>query len=177
MSLPPTYELLSHHPNYYYIETGCWTGESMLRATHAYAFEIFYGIESDKRMFETTSDKFAFHHKVKIIHDDSVHGLRELLPKLYKPATFFLDAHDSLIEGEPQHPNPFPLLEELRAIDECSQIATHTIIIDDILHLTHPDVTGWKRQDIVNALLKINPNYSIRLISNPVKNNMIVAVP
>lgn len=176
MSLPPNYNLLSKYPNTYYIETGCWTGDSMQIAIQAKAFSMFIGIESDPEKVRVTKDRFRYNKAVSIIQGDSGTDLILVLNHIKVPATILLDAHDSLIEGEIEHPNPFPLLQELKQISE-NPVKTHTIIIDDILHLTHPRITGWGLEHIYSAIYNISSNYNIILIANPVKNNMLIATP
>lgn len=174
MSLPPNYNLFKRFPNFYYIETGCWLGDSMQLAMDSKSFQVFHGVESDHGMFEATNKRFRDWPMVKIWEGESNPTLIRVLAGIHQPATIFLDAHSSLIDGEPDCKQPFPLLDELLIIAE-HVVSGHVLIIDDILHLTHPDVTGWTKEDIEEAVLRINPKYNIEYISNPVKKNMIIA--
>jgi hypothetical protein len=174
MSLPPSYNLLEKFPNMNYIETGCWHGDSMDRAYFSRAFDLMCGIESDKEMYDFCVCRFDGRKNVRFILGDSAVSMHEALNTIVYPATIFLDAHDSLIEGEKKHPNRFPLFQELHAIS-LHHVKQHTIIVDDILHLTHPDVTGWNKKMIEDALLKINPKYKLEYIANPIINNMLIA--
>jgi hypothetical protein len=86
----------------------------------------------------------------------------------------WLDAHSQLFDDEPAMENPFPLMLELDQLRK-HPIKTHTIMIDDILILTHPEVTGWNKDLIENALLMVNPAYKLTYLSNPVRNNILLA--
>lgn len=178
MSLPPSYSLLGLHPNEYYFETGCWNGDSLDLAVQSKAFRKIIGIERDEARWKHCSDRFRFDPRVDVYQGDSAFGMSTILNGLKAPITFFLDAHYSLLEWEnPNSPNLFPLLKELDQIADHSGRFLHTIIIDDILHLTHPDVTGWTRETIECALRLVNPNFKIQYIANPIVRNMIIATP
>jgi hypothetical protein len=100
--------------------------------------------------------------------------LWEMIKDIQEPITFWLDSHSQLFEDEPDFgQRKFPLLMELRQIAK-HPIKTHTILIDDLLVLTHGDVTGWTKHDIFEHVLAINPDYQFECIANPIRNNLLI---
>jgi hypothetical protein len=183
MSLPPGYNLLKQYPNEIYIETGIWRGDSIQLALEA-GFKKIIGIEIDHECIEFCRRRFdlinrAGWHGIELFFGDSARQLAQVLQTVSKPATIFLDSHAQWLEGEPEYATPFPLIDELRAIARHT-IKTeiiHTIIIDDILHLTHPDITGWSFKTIADAVRMVYNDYSLSLVANPVKNNILICKP
>jgi len=180
MSLPPSFNLLKQYPNPVYVECGVWRGDSIQQAIDA-GFERIIGFDNDPESIAFCTQRFGKQATgcqpyIKLMECESIEGLKILLndPKFKMPMTFFLDAHFQLIEGTARGADPFPLLGELYQIGKHS-IRTHTIIIDDLLYLTHPEITGWTRDQIVKEIQKINKKYEFTLVSNPVINNMLVA--
>lgn len=178
MSLPPSYNLLAQHPNKYYVETGIYRGDSIQLALDAGCFDEIYACDIDQDCYDFCWHRFDLANpKYDCIDLSCVHSpdfLSVNLPLLTAPATILLDAHWQLTGEKPD--NAFPLMDELTAIMESGR-ENDTIIIDDILYLTHPDITGWKRRDIEQALKRINSRYKIEYIANPVINNMLIAKP
>jgi hypothetical protein len=173
VSLHPLRRDLDLFPNQYYIETGCWHGDSMYRAAvESACFFEYYGIEIDAANVAICRNRFSGYPMVNIVHGDSAVILEDVMRHMKRPATILLDAHDSLLDTEAR--GGFPLFEELAQIQK-HPINYHTILIDDVLHLTHPDVTGWSRSMIENALYNINRDYKIEYVSNPQINNFLIA--
>lgn len=183
MSLPPSYNLLKQHLNPVYVETGIWRADSLRLAIDA-GFETVIGIDYFPENITFCMSRFRMKSPTAIVDGctvflfshESHKGLATVLKSTKEPATFFLDAHSQFLEDETEAPNPYPLLLELMAIKEYGNPQS-TIIIDDILHLSHPDVTGWTRNTIEYAVKAINPDYKISYIANPVRNNLLVAIP
>lgn len=175
MSLPPGKDLLKQFPNSWYVETGSWEGASIDLAYQA-GFRRVIGIELNRDKWQHCINRFAGHHRMflKMFNEDSANYLSEAMKYITVPATIFLDAHSQLFEDEEETANPFPLMKELEQLAR-HPVRNHTIIIDDILILTHPHVTGWTLLDIKSAVWTINPAYKIELIANPVKNNLLIA--
>lgn len=178
MSLPPGRNLFSEYPNKYFVETGAWRGDGIHAALSA-GFSDIRSIEIDKESIEFCNSRFNLsdlvNSRVKLYYGDSALILYDIIKDIEEPITFWLDAHTQLLEGEVEYPNKFPLLSELLQVGK-HKIKTHTIIIDDILHLTHPDVTGWSRESIESWIrLHINARYHFKYIANPVKNNILIA--
>lgn len=177
MSLPPSFNLLKQYHNPVFCETGTFRGDSLQLAIEA-GFERIIGIDNDQESIDFCTKRFDLINKrndqIKLFKGDSAVDLWSIIKLINQPILFFLDAHFQMIEGMEKGDNPFPLIEELKQIGK-HPIKTHTIIIDDFLYLTHPDVTGWDKNHVFEWLRIINPNYQIKLIANPVINNMLVA--
>lgn len=183
MSLPTTYNLLAKYSNYYYVETGMWRGDSLLQAYDA-GFQRCYGMDVEPNNVRFVTDRFDLNNPEsqytgKIIPGlgNSAWALSDFLRAFCDDAiTFFLDAHAQHIEGEPEYEEPFPLLDELEQIAQSNiNKQGSVIIIDDILHLTHPDITGWNRELIEKNVRRINKEFKITYVANPVKNNILIA--
>lgn len=181
MSLPPNRNLLAEHPNRFFVETGSYRGDAIQLALEA-GFTDIRTIDIDpentkfcKYRFDLIPRKDHIMLPVTLYTGDSAYDLLRMIADINEPITFWLDSHSQLLDDERDyHCNKFPLLAEL-ALIKIHPIKTHTIIIDDILVLTHPDVTGWSRKTIEDAILAINPEYKFRYVANPVKNNLLIA--
>lgn len=177
MSLPPGRNILSDYPNLTYIETGTYRGDSLQLALDSGSFNRYIGLEIDPEMVTFCKNRFDLFRSprdyFKIIEGDSAQVLGTVMEPIDHPCTIFLDSHWQQIEGTEKGDNPFPLLQELEQISK-HRIKTHTIIIDDLLMLTHSDVTGWSLKQITRAILEINPSYFIFRIANPIVGNMLV---
>lgn len=177
MSLPPNRNLLAEHPNRYFVETGTWRSDAVAAALEA-GFNHIRTIDIDPEAAVFCSNRFWLkknrHLDIKCYTGDSADMLAEMIADIQEQITFWLDSHWQLIEDEPAGANPFPLLWELAQIAE-HPVKTHTILIDDILMMTHPDVTGWSRKTIEDAILAINSAYKFEYVANPIKNNLLIA--
>jgi len=177
MSLPPSYNLLSKYPNRYFIESGSYRGDAIQQAIDA-GFQQIRSMDIDKENVVFCHHRFDLYHgghpNVLVRQGDSSKDFYQLFGGVQEPITFWLDAHSQLFEDEMEMGCPFPLLKELEQISKHT-VKNHTILIDDILVLTHPDVTGWSRQTIEAALMNINPAYRFEYVANPVKNNLLIA--
>ena len=175
MSLPPNRNLFKEFPNDVFVETGTYRGDGIAAALEA-GYKEMYSVDIIQENIDFCKQRFDQPNSILPIFYscmDSGKYLNELLD-IINPRhtiTFWLDAHSQLFEGEPDN---FPLLKELDHIGK-HPVKSHTIIIDDILVLTHPDVTGWSRKMIEDAILKINPAYKIQYVANPIKNNILIA--
>lgn len=165
-----------------FIETGSFHGDAIWLAKDAGFCRIF-SMDIDGANVAYCQERFKLlpddnnsqtDGSITIMCADSAIALGKMIRHINEPAMFWLDAHSQLFDDEPETENRFPLLKELEQIAR-HPIKTHTILIDDILMLTHPDVTGWNRDTIENALLKINPAYKLVYLSNPVVNNILMA--
>ena len=177
MSLPPNKSLLKDYPNRVFCETGSYRGDAIAEALDA-GFSRIISIEIDPEQIKFCKNRFDLFREprpeIKLIQGNSAVCLWDAIKDINEPITFWLDSHSQWFEDEPHNDTPFPLLLELRQIAR-HPIKSHTLILDDILILTHPDVTGWSRKDIEESILQINPNYKFQYIANPVKNNLLIA--
>lgn len=165
-----------------FVETGSCKGDAIVLAAQA-GYKRIISMDIDGANIAHCQDRFelipdekkpAKNGHINITCGDSATGLLKLMKYVNEPAMVWLDAHSQLFEDEPPTENPFPLMMELDQLKK-HPIKTHTILIDDILILTHPDVTGWTKKDIEAKLLEINPAYKLVYLSNPVVNNILLA--
>lgn len=179
MSLPEM-NILREFPNEYYVETGTYRGDSIQMAIDSGSFKNIVGLEIDYKMVRFCRDRFDLYHKprfeLRIDESDTAVDLYPHIKHIAPAITFFLDSHWQMEAGVAQGDHPFPLLHELAQIKK-HRAGKDTIIIDDFLYLTHPDVTGWSKQIIFEAIKAINPKYTIRLVANPIINNLLIAIP
>lgn len=176
MSLPANYNLLKDYSNGAYVETGIWRGDSIQYALDV-GFDRIIAIDNDKECINFCKSRFDLPNSglpIKLIHGDSALCLFDAIGGLQDRITFFLDSHWQLIEGTPKGDHPFPLFDEIYQIGKHHR-KDHSIIIDDLLYMTHPDITGWTLESIQQNILFINPNYRFKYIANPIVNNMLIA--
>lgn len=168
----PTRNLFKEFPNRVYVETGAWLGDSIQLALDA-GFEEIHSIELDPEKVEHCRERFVC-QPVTIHHGDSALILLDVIKDINEPITFWLDSHSQLLEDEEKLANPFPLMAELGQIGKHA-IRNHTILVDDFLYMSHPDITGWTRAYISSCIDWINPAYKIEYFANPIKYNILVA--
>jgi len=170
--MPISAEILKRFPNPIFIETGTLRGEGVQAALDA-GFECIYSVDISAYCHGWCQHRFwDYRSKVNLYERDSRRFLKWLMPKVTTRCTFWLDAHFCFSEGG--RIDDVPLLQELRIIDK-HQLHTHTILIDDIrLMGTRELPVSFKK--VRNALLRINPNYTITRIDSPeFKEDILVA--
>lgn len=180
MSLPPSYNLLEKYPNPYFVESGSWRGDAVQQALDA-NFRDIRTIDIDpantkfcKYRFDLIPRAGHVMPPVRLYTGDSATCLWDMIRDIPGQITFWLDSHSQLFEDEVELGTPFPLLKELEQIGR-HHLRSHTILIDDLLYMTHPHVTGWTLTQIKDAIRAINPAYKFELIANPIKSNLLVA--
>lgn len=167
--------------NKIYIETGTFTGGSLLLAIHA-GFEVLHSIEIDPKYFRGVCDNFAGFPQAHLYLGNSLEILPKLLEDIDEPVTFFLDSHlnpDSTLSEI-----HVPLLMELDIIKGHS-VKNHTILIDDRRIFGYNgdprvDVSSqWlsiTENKVIEKLLEINPRYGIYYLdSTNAENDIVVA--
>lgn len=180
LSLPPNRSLFKEYPNRVGIDIGSYRGDSIQAFLDA-GFEEVRSIDISREQYLFCCDRFNLYDKneplqkmIKLYEGDSSKMLWDMIADINEPMSFWLDAHSQLLEDEEYfHGMDFPLLEELKQISR-HPIKCHHILIDDILVLTHPDITGWSRKTIEDAVMAINPAYQFQYVANPVKNNLLI---
>lgn len=184
MSMHPTHNYFKDYKGDHRIfcETGSFHGDGIDLAMQA-GYDRILSMDIDGANVAYCQERFgliptddcpAQNAHIGVTCGDSATGLLKMMKYVKEPTMIWLDAHSQLFDDEPVTENPFPLLKELQQLSK-HQIKTHTILIDDILMLTHPDVTGWNKETIENALLMINPAYRLTYLSNPIVNNILMA--
>lgn len=173
MSMNPNKNYFKEFLNPIFIETGSYRGDGIQLAIDA-GFDKIISIDIDNENSKFCASRFDLNNKsspIFLFTGDSPKVLKQVLPGIHQRCTFWLDAHSMLEEDKP---DDFPLMEELKVIAQ-HPIKNHTILIDDFLYLSHPDVTGWSKEIIEGSIRLINPAYKIEYRSNPVKNNILIA--
>jgi len=137
---------LTKYINPVFIETGTYMGDGIRKALKS-GFTEIYSIEIDPDRYLSCKKMFAENKNVTIILGDSGKVLPDLLQKINKKITFWIDAHycaDGAFIGDKW----CPLKEEFEAIKN-HNIKCHTLLVDDwrCMENTHIDYT-WKKQQI-----------------------------
>lgn len=175
MSLPPNRNLFKEYQNRYGVETGTWRSDGVAAFLDA-GFAHIRTIDIDPEARTFCANRFWLtkntHLDIRCYTGDSAEMLWDMIKDINEPITFFLDGHFQMIEGENPGDNPFPLLKELEQIGR-HPIRTHVIIIDD-WHIFYPDRVGYSKQDVKDAVLKINPAYKFTFAANPVIDGILI---
>lgn len=165
-------------PNKYFVETGTYGGSSVQKALNA-GFSEIRTIEVSLSDYKACVEKFKKFPQVKLFYGDSAKDLWLVIRDIKEPATFWLDAH--IYPPRADGGKNCPLIEELQQIGR-HPIKTHTILIDD-MHCCGTEAFDYLTQeDIVEAVMRINPKYEITYVPGgddgeyPV-NVMVARVP
>lgn len=145
-----------------FIETGTNNGDGVQCALDA-GFQMVVSIEFYPMARERAKRRFSGDGRVAILQGDSAVELGRYLTGVHEPALFWLDAHFmSGMEVSQPLATPCPVLRELEAILR-HQVKTHTILIDDIrvFRTGIPQWKGIRLEEIVEAVMRINPKYAV----------------
>jgi hypothetical protein len=143
--------------NYYFVETGSYLGSGIQKASND-GFNEIYSIEAVQQLFNIVSGKFINDKNVHLYFGDSSKDLWNVIKDLNKPITFWLDAH--ICPARQDGGKNCPLIEELEQIGR-HHIKNHTILIDD-MHCADTILFDFlSKDDLKEAIWKINPNYKI----------------
>ena len=152
-------------------------------------FEKFMGdlgkfnFHTDERDETFSKSGSYFYDTITLIHDDSVSGLKKLLPTLNQSCCFWLDAHAGAAKYA-RGPKDVPLIDEIYEIAK-TNIPNHIIAIDDA-HLFGNkqynqqtgeiicDYSNITSDTVTSALLQVNSEYTIKTIK-PLGHEMLVA--
>lgn len=169
--MPACETLFRKYPNPVFIETGsCW-GTGIQQALDA-GFSEIYSIELSSDLYDHCVKRFEGNKYVNLIHGDSHLVLGELLNRIDKPITFWLDGHYSgsvTVMGKYES----PLIQELEIISN-HFIKNHVIIIDD-LRCWSLAVQGFDTELIKLKCLEINPQYRFIFEDGERPNDILVA--
>lgn len=149
-----------------FIETGTYAGDMVAKLKNN--FKKIISIEINKSLAQRARRKFSHKGNVRIIQGDSAEILKKELPKINKPAIFWLDAHCSggvTSMGDLET----PVKQELELILK-HKIKDHVILLDDVdLFVgTHDYPTLIEVERMVQ---KHAPNYRLQK-----KNNILCLV-
>jgi FkbM family methyltransferase len=166
---------LKQYLNPIFVETGSFHGVGISTALKA-GFEKVYSIEVKQEYYDECAEKFAKEiqeGRVNLILGDSLVELGKLVPKIDRPATFWLDAHN--------HCGGYgikqcPIYEELDAI-AAHPIKSHTLLIDDVRLFGDQETWGKKitHEDVVKKVKTVNQDYSITYDNGFQKDDVLVA--
>ena len=109
------------------VETGTYYGDMVEALKHR--FDRVYSIELSRDLYELATRRFRGNGRIELIHGDSGVELGRLMPRLDRPALFWLDGHYSAGEtarGERET----PIFDELRHILGAEDRG-HVLIVDD----------------------------------------------
>lgn len=164
MSITLPLPLLKKYFRSYFVETGSFRGDGIAKALMA-GFPNVYSIESNDYYFKVCNQRFGFDSRVQLFLGSSSKELGRAICNITSEICFWLDAHS---------PTESPILEELSQI-KSHPIKTHVIMIDDIR--LFGDINGFKDisiEQIRDALLEINPNYTIEFVDSLQGNERIL---
>lgn len=166
--------VLQKYTNHYFVETGTSEGSCVELALRL-NFNKIISIELNEPLQLENIRKFHSYiesGRLDLIIGDSLFELINIIPKLDKPTTFWLDAH---VDDGPAGVKRCPLYEELSAIKN-SKIKTHTILIDDMRCLGGGNWGhGISIDGLKSRLLEINPNYMFKFEDGWTQNDILVA--
>ena len=166
-------EVFAKYPNAYFIESGSYQGDGIQRALDA-GFPCVYSIELSASLHWHCKNRFAWNPAVHLVLGDSSAVMSLVLDEIDAPATIWLDGHYSsgiTARGETNT----PILKELEAIAQ-HPIKKHTILIDDIRCCGTADFDFVTLDEIISAILKINPAYQIHYEDSYCRNDILVAL-
>lgn len=169
-----TENVLKKYVNPIFLETGTYLGDSVKLALNL-GFEKVVSIEINEEL--QSKNELIFENEIKnnqveLYVGDTLIILGDLIKKIDKSTTFWLDAHyDFGVCGVKK----CPLYEELEFIGQ-SEIKTHTILIDDIRCFGHGNWgDGISVEKVIEKLKEINPDYKIVFEPGIVPNDILVA--
>jgi len=166
-------DVLLKYPNPYFLETGTADADCVRLALEL-NFEKVFSIELDPILQNKNIENYQSYindGRLELVTGDSLWELSQLIPKLDKPTTFWLDAH---VDFGPSGTKRCPLYEELSTIS-FSDIKTHTILIDDMRMLGGWWGEGISVEGLTERLLKINPDYKFVYEDGFVSKDILVA--
>lgn len=171
--MPTSSEIFKKYPNKIFIETGSYLGDGIQQALDA-GFEVVISIELSDKYFSISTNRFIDNPKVKILKGDSYKVLPDVLKDIDTPVTFWLDGHYS--SGDTALGDYWaPLIQELDVIKE-HPIKNHKILIDDMRCWEEPNtVHGFYKNDIIDKLKEINPDYNLTYEDGFQKDDVLVA--
>lgn len=127
----PVGEYRKTYSLYHFIETGTFYGDGTQFALDA-GFESCHTIEVNEHYVNLARDRFKG-KKASVWHGTSLEQLPVILPYLYGPTLWWLDAHLQDVYGMPIEAfHPLPLEQELRIIAEGRNISKDVFLIDDL---------------------------------------------
>ena len=161
--------------NYYFVGTGTYNGLGISLAQRA-GFAEIHVIDNEEKFILNTRAMFQHSSNVYVWHGDTGMMLYCIIKNIDKPITFWLDSCKGF--PDPVTNKHTWLLEELEQIKQ-HPIKTHTILIDD-MHCCGSILFDYiTKDDLINKIKEINPNYIIKYLvggnDDEVANNIMLA--
>ncbi|HSX13418.1 MAG TPA: hypothetical protein VLE96_03250 [Chlamydiales bacterium] len=143
-----------------FVETGSEWGNAIQKALDA-GFRVIHSLEVAPNRAAHCKERYKNYPNVHVWNKDSSTELWDVISTIHEPATFWLDAH---YPGEsPLGGNNTALMGELEQIKR-HPIKTHTIMIDDLHCCGTALFDHHTKEEIIQKVLEINPNYTISFI-------------
>lgn len=159
----------------YFVETGTFSGDGIQKALDA-GFQEIRSIEYTQNLCEGARRRFKGNSHVKIFQGDSAKMLWKVIKPIDQRITFWLDAH---VYPPIKDRKNCPLIEELEQI-KMHPIKTHTLLIDDMHCCGTLAFDGLTKEDLMEKIREINPDYRIYFIpggdDGEYPENVMVAV-
>jgi hypothetical protein len=158
-----------------FLETGTYQGDTLERIRQQTNVPRIFSIELSDVFYANCQKRFQNEPRVSIIHGNSKTDLYDVIRDIDEPITFWLDGHWSGVADVGCDPEVMcPILQELEQISR-HPIKSHVLMIDDMqLMGNHFPV---EKEDIIAAVYKINPNYTIKMFHDTIyENNVLVAI-
>jgi hypothetical protein len=161
------YQIFEANKTNIFIETGSHIGEGIQRAVDI-GFKDVYSMEIKPDFHFMCINRFMARNNVHLSLGDSLVKLPEILSKVNEQATFWIDAHMSMVARN------CPTLEEIKIIGQ-HHIKNHIIIIDDMRDFGTKEHEFITVEDLMSAILDINEDYVFSIESSCVEDNVLVA--
>lgn len=154
------------------IETGSYIGDGIQCALQA-GYDLIKSVDISQIQYDHCSIRFKNNNKVQLFLGSTENMLWDMIKDIDHQITFWLDAHQSG-EGTPMSHQKCPLEDELQIIAQ-HPIKNHIIMIDDMRCAGTVEFDYKSRELIENAILKINPNYTIVYEYGIVPNDILIS--
>jgi len=155
----------------YFFESGTHIGDGVQKALDA-GFEKIISVELGQNYYDHCVSRFKNNEYVNLYLGDTEDLMESLISKINEPITFWLDGHNSGYDTAwGKHESP--LIQELEIIKK-HHMNTHTLIIDDLRCWEKPHY-NFDKNDVIEFVLSINPNYEIIFEDGHVPNDILVA--
>lgn len=157
-----------------FVETGTYFGQGVESAIVSCKFDKIYSVELDKDLADRSSEIFG--DKAKIICGDSPEIIKWVATTFHPPkevATFWLDAHASGPLPGGAYGN-CPVVDELKMIRDFWD-KNSTIMIDDCRLFGSNEWGGVTKEQALEVLKEINPDYTIEYVDGEISNDVLVA--
>jgi hypothetical protein len=154
-----------------FIESGTHLGDTIeIMKPH---FKRLHSIELNKELYDNAVKRFEYDDNVIIWYGDSPDIIPTILKNVSVEATFWLDGHASGPLAGGQY-GGCPLPYELKAIKNHA-INSHTIFIDDVRLFGCAEWSFVQKDQVLNILKEINPNYTIKYLDGYINNDILLA--